>query len=132
MRDLDLIEHLPMIKELVSKYMEAQIELVESNEAIDGKLGQSRWGHPTEIPLITLPRRITKQEIENSLLALIMRGHIDAKPELSSFASAVVDSVVYIKHLVLHEVAHAANNWPQSMETECDLWALAKLNQEQR
>ena len=43
-----------------------------------------------------------------------------------------LEYAVYLKHLVLHEVAHAANNWPQSMETECDLWALAKLNQEQR
>jgi hypothetical protein len=30
--------------------------------------------------------------------------------------------------LVLHEVAHIVNGWPQVRETECDLWALTGLH----
>jgi hypothetical protein len=127
MQDLNLIDHLPMIKELVGKHILAQIQLVTTKESINGKLGQARWGHPTELPSITLPARISAEKIEESLLALSMRGLIDSNPAISDFANSVDDSELYLKHLVLHEVAHIVNNWPQSKETDCDLWAIRQL-----
>lgn len=34
----------------------------------------------------------------------------------------------FLRHLVLHELAHLANNWDQSMEAECDQWASDRLS----
>ena len=33
----------------------------------------------------------------------------------------------FLKHLVLHELAHLVNHWDQSKEDECDDWAFEKL-----
>lgn len=38
----------------------------------------------------------------------------------------------FLKHLVLHELAHLANDWDQSCERECDEWALERVLQDER
>jgi hypothetical protein len=34
----------------------------------------------------------------------------------------------FLKHLVLHELAHLANNWGQEHENDCDRWAFERLS----
>lgn len=35
--------------------------------------------------------------------------------------------VIFLRHLVLHELAHLVNDWGQSREDDCDLWAFDRL-----
>lgn len=36
--------------------------------------------------------------------------------------------VVFLSHLVLHELAHLTNDWGQDREDDCDDWAFARLS----
>jgi demethoxyubiquinone hydroxylase (CLK1/Coq7/Cat5 family) len=45
-------------------------------------------------------------------------------------ANAVLDSPEkFMRHLVLHELAHLANNWDQEREDDCDDWAFERLHE---
>jgi len=35
---------------------------------------------------------------------------------------------VFLRHLVLHELAHLTNDWGQDREDDCDDWAFARLS----
>src|SRR4051812_33563774 len=37
---------------------------------------------------------------------------------------------LFLRHLVLHELAHLANGWGQEREDECDDWAFERLHHE--
>ncbi len=51
----------------------------------------------------------------------------DANGVLSEFAIGVDDSFVDLKDLVMHEVAHIVNDFPQGMKANCDLWRTETL-----
>jgi hypothetical protein len=130
MENLQLTDHRSFIEALVSRYIDARIEFVKSKDELGGKLGRSLWGSPSQIPLIQLPERITGQEIDESLVVLAMRGHVTGNPTLVQHADEIQTPIEYLKHLVLHEVAHVKNDWHQDRETDCDLWVHEQMHEE--
>ena len=130
MDDLQVTDHRPLIEALVSQHIDARIEFVRSKEALGGRLGRSLWGSPTEIPLIQLPERITGREIDDSLIALAVRGLETGNSRLMRHADEIETPIEYLTHLVLHEVAHIKHDWDQDHETDCDLWVYEQMHVE--
>ena len=130
MDSLRLTDHRSLIEALVSQHIDARIEFVKSKEELGGKLGRSLWGSPTQIPLIQFPEQITGQEIDDSLIALAVRGQVTENPTLVRHADEIQSPIEYLTHLVLHEVAHIKNDWHQDRETDCDLWVYEQMHEE--
>jgi hypothetical protein len=77
----------------------------------DGETG--RWG--------ILLRRSIEEDWVSSILARIEFGGFDG-------AQSLLDSPeVFLRPLVLHELAHLENSWGQELEADCDAWAFEKL-----
>lgn len=129
MNDLHLPAHRALIEELVARYVAAEVRFVASKEEIGGKLGRSYWNSPTDPPVILLPECITAAEIEESLILLALRGKLTCNEQLIEHADEIGTSFEYLKHLVLHEVAHIMNNWTQEQETDCDLWVWKQMHE---
>ena len=130
MDDLQLTDHRPMIEALVAKHIDARVVFVESKQELGGKLGRALWGNSTEIPLLQFPERITAEEIDDSLIALALRGQSTGNPALVRHADEIESPIEYLKHLVLHEVAHVKHDWHQDHETDCDLWVYEQMHAE--
>jgi hypothetical protein len=128
MRDLDVQSHFSRIQALVARYVHARVEILPSKTEMDDRLGRSMWSGPADMALIQLPSRISASEINDSLLALAIRGHITGNAKLTQHAEEIETPEAYLEHLVLHEVAHIKNNWGQDRETDCDLWVYEQLH----
>ena len=114
----------------MAKHVDARVEFVKSKDDIGGKLGQSLWGIATGKAVIQLPEQITGREIEESLMALAVRGQVTENPQLVHHAGEINLPLEFLKHLVLHEVAHIKNDWHQDRETDCDLWVYDQMHTE--
>lgn len=130
MNSLLVTEYQDLIEDLVTKYVDARVQFVKSNDDIGGKLGQSLWGSATEKAVIQLPEQITAQEMEDYLIALAIRGQVANKPHLVRHADEINSPLEYLKHLVLHEVAHIRNDWHQDREIDCDMWVYDQMHTE--
>jgi hypothetical protein len=87
-------------------------------------------GNPigTSIPVRgQLPRavvvraKLNEEDLSGVLGRLDFRGHWDETRKMRN------NPVMFLRHLVLHELAHLENNWNQSMEDDCDEWAFERL-----
>lgn len=127
MTGLSLSERRSWIEALVATHIEARVELVSSKTEIGGKLGRARWNVPNEIPLLQFPVFISEQEIEDCLLALACRGVMKDNPRLGQLADRIETPDEFLKHLVLHEIAHVKHDWRQDRETDCDMWVYEQM-----
>ena len=80
--------------------------------------------------MIQLPERITGREIDDSLIALAVRGLETGNSRLMRHADEIETPIEYLTHLVLHEVAHIKHDWDQDHETDCDLWVYEQMHVE--
>lgn len=128
MNDLDLTEYRDFIKGLISKHIEARLELVESRNEMDGRIGRAILGSEVSSPLIQFPKCITAEEIDQSLIALAVRGQVTNNPKLIEHADEINTEIAYLEHLVLHEIAYIKNDWHQDRETDCDLWVYEQMH----
>lgn len=87
-------------------------------------------GNPigTSIPVRgQLPRavvvraRLNEEDVSGVLGRLDFRGHWCETREMKQ------NPVMFLRHLVLHELAHLENEWDQSREDDCDEWAFERL-----
>lgn len=69
---------------------------------------------------ILLRRTIDSDWVPSILDRIEFGGFSRAKEILST-------PEMFLKHLVLHELAHLMNDWRQDKENECDGWAFEKL-----
>ncbi len=69
---------------------------------------------------ILVQSSIGSQHIESVIDRIEYAGHFNAAEILST-------EVLFLRHLVLHELAHLENNWDQSHEDDCDEWAFLRL-----
>jgi hypothetical protein len=125
MNDIDSEQHIDEIRGWIAEHIEADLDIVDRHQALDGYLGRATWGGSLPRPLIQIASHITTADIGNYLLALALRGHICGHAELTEHANELESSdssLLVLQHLVLHEVAHALHEWPQALETECDVW----------
>lgn len=88
------------------------------------------------------PSRITSQSKATRLLRPSLRemdendtagilGRLDFGGH-SRERSLLVNPKLFLRHTVLHELAHLENNWGQAYEDECDSWAFERLSAQWR
>jgi len=134
MADLLIRNHAGYISNLISRHIDAIIEITEDTakwcakhpelvkkEDADSKLGMAFWNHPTEPNRIVLKETISDNEVDNHLLVLFIKGFNNVYYEIE-------DNGAFLKHLILHEIAHIKFNWVQSDEDKCDQWAFEELS----
>jgi hypothetical protein len=71
---------------------------------------------------IVVRKSISAQRVDAVLSGINARGRHGARTLLST-------PTLFMRHLVLHELAHIENDWPQERENDCDVWAFAKLRE---
>lgn len=129
MKALVLTDYESIIGRLVSKYIDAEVEIVDSPvkyfkqkcsqtnvESLSEKLAIALWKSPVEPNRILLQNEIPEAEIENHMQALFANGFEDVYYLFEN-------SRDFMLHLVLHEVAHIRHDWDQLREKACDQWA---------
>jgi len=79
---------------------------------VDGPAGNWR---------VLLRRSIDENEIVGILSRMFVVG-------FRNCYEILYDTEQFLKHLILHELAHLANDWPQDRENNCDRWAFDKLS----
>jgi hypothetical protein len=72
-----------------------------------------RWG-------IVLRRAIDAAWIESIVARIEVGANPDAREVLCT-------PETFLRHLVLHELAHLENGWGQEKENDCDAWAFEKM-----
>jgi hypothetical protein len=134
MADILIINHIGYITNLVSRHIDAMVEITKDTadwfakhpelvkkEDATSKLGMAFWNHPTEPNRIVLKEMISRSEVDDHLLVLFTKGFKNVYYEIE-------DNEAFLKHLVLHEIAHIKHNWVQSDEYKCDQWAFEELS----
>lgn len=120
---------------LVNRYILAKVEIVDDvatwcaenseghykAEDLPNPIGKALWksriGQPNRILLKNI---ITPSEIDNHLLAIFIKGFTDVHYRIDN-------NIDFLKHLILHEIAHIKHDWNQSHEKDCDKWAFEQL-----
>jgi hypothetical protein len=74
---------------------------------------RSKWA-------VVMRQTIDEGTVESTISLMELRGFEQCRESLSSPAA-------YARHLVLHELAHLANEWGQERERDCDVWAFERL-----
>lgn len=134
MDDIDVSKQIHLIEGIVSKHIDAKVEIVTDvatwcadnsggmykKEELDNPIGKSLWKSKTEPNRILLKKDISSNEVENHLQGLFMSGFRDVHYKIEN-------SLEFLMHLVLHEVAHIKHDWDQSHEKDCDTWAFKQL-----
>lgn len=69
---------------------------------------------------VLLRRSINERQVASVIDRIEWSGRIDASTLLNT-------PIRFLRHTVLHELAHLANNWGQEREDECDEWAAELL-----
>lgn len=70
---------------------------------------------------VVVRAKLSEGDLSGVLGRLDFSGHWGETREMRK------DLVMFLRHLVLHELAHLENNWGQSREDDCDEWAFARL-----
>lgn len=134
MKDIDVASHWKLVESIVWGYIDARVKMVDdiaewcaenseglySASELDNPIGKALWNIPTEPNRVLLRRRITSDQVDEHLLVLHIKGFVDAYDRIR-------DSETFLKHLVLHEVAHIKHDWGQDRENDCDRWAFEEL-----
>jgi len=71
--------------------------------------------------LILMRAEMTETALNGVLGRLDVRGYWTETTEFRN------EPLKFLRHLVLHELAHLENNWDQSHEDDCDEWAFARI-----
>lgn len=122
------------VERIATSYIDVKVEIVDdiakwcaansggqySASELDNPIGKALWNSPSEPNRILLRATITGSQVDDHLLVLFIKGFKDVYYRIPS-------SVTFLKHLVLHEVAHIKNNWQQEHEDDCDRWAFEQL-----
>lgn len=130
MNDINSEQYIDKIRGWIAEHLEADLEIVDRHKDLDGYLGRANWSSGLPRPLVQIARHITAKDLEDYLLVLAMRGSTYGHTELTEHADELDcadSSLLLLRHLVLHEVAHALHEWPQAFEIECDLWVYRVL-----
>lgn len=126
---LYVTEHLEFIQDLISKHIEADLVVAGSRNEIGNRIGFSKWGGNGRNNQIFLPRTISVNEQISAILDMMKRERPLPDNRLSDHANDLLTSgsLLFLEHLVLHEIAHIKHQWSRDRERECDLWAWERL-----
>lgn len=70
---------------------------------------------------VVVRAQLNEEDLAGVLGRLDFRGHWNETRVMRN------SPVMFLRHLVLHELAHLENNWDQSREDDCDKWAFERL-----
>lgn len=70
---------------------------------------------------------LMRSELTETALGGVL-GRLDAQGYWTETSGFRNEPLKFLRHLVLHELAHLENNWDQSHEDECDEWAFARIS----
>lgn len=131
---MDVAAHKALINRMVASYVDAEVDVVPdvaewcashvrslNASAMSGNpSGKALWNCANGPNRILLRSPLTDKAIEDHLLGLYLRG-------FKRVYGVIQDDVTFLKHLILHEVAHIKHNWGQDHEIDCDKWAFKEL-----
>jgi hypothetical protein len=127
----DSESHRAMLKAEIHRYASRAVDLVIvediANWAAERK-GNAKGNPPamavvdreTEGWGILLRRSINQAWVKSVLDGMFVRGIYDVQDRL-------ISTELFLKHTVLHELAHLENDWGQERETDCAPWAFERL-----
>jgi hypothetical protein len=132
--DITVSEHITLLESIISEHIDAKLEVVSDiatwcadnsggmykKEELDNPIAKSLYNSDTEPDRILIRNNISGDKIEDILLSM----HIKS---FTNVYYAIDNSVDFLIHLVLHEVAHIKHDWRQSKENDCDKWAFQQL-----
>ena len=119
------------LESAIARHAERHVELiiVEDIESWAGtRIGDAK-GNPPAMAIT---------DDKSGAWAILLRRSIDANWVASVISrieygglwqirSILTSPELFLRHTVLHELAHLANGWGQDREDDCDGWALSKL-----
>ena len=70
---------------------------------------------------------LMRSELSETALGGVL-GRLDVQGYWTETSEFRKEPSKFLRHLVLHELAHLENNWDQSHEDECDEWAFARIS----
>jgi hypothetical protein len=132
--ELNPQRHRRLIERIVQHYVRAEVHFVPdvaawisassgsySSAEYGNPIGMALWNSTAENPnRILLRTPLSSQAIQEHLLALYLSG-------FRRVYFSIESNFAFLKHLVLHEVAHIRHNWNQDREKDCDRWAFKEL-----
>ena len=74
-----------------------------------------------------VPRRIVIRDAISEERVNGILGRLDFRGYWEETRTLRGDPAEFLRHLVLHELAHLENNWGQEREDDCDVWAFSRL-----
>jgi hypothetical protein len=75
---------------------------------------------PADKWIVVLRQMIDEDTIQGVIGRLEYGGHVEARKYLAT-------PELFLRHTVLHELAHIQNGWNQDHEDDCDDWAFDHL-----
>lgn len=134
MQILDVEAYRPTLEATLARHSAKAIDLLIVPDIAAWSLGRDAYA--TGIPIaraiidleskgwgVLLQKCLHSGEIDSVLSRISWGGRHDAHARLSS-------PELFLRQLMLHEVAHLVNDWDQSYEDQCDDWAFEKLGEE--
>lgn len=132
---IDLLSHKELLTQIIADHIKADLKIVDSivqycTENGDDLsshagllLGRSYISKPerSDDGMILLQRHINSSDVSSHQVALAIRIKDDRSFDL------LTTPLRFAIHLVLHEIAHIKNNWPQDREIDCDRWAFEHI-----
>ncbi len=127
----DSEEYRDILAAEIAKNYHAPVELIFVKDVAEWL--SERSGDCTNNPVA-----VSIQDSESGGYGIIIRKEIDADRVTSIIgrvhfggfldaADILSTPETFMRHLVLHELAHISNNWPQERENDCDAWAFVRL-----
>lgn len=132
---MNVSQYRMLAQNIVDHYIDGIVEIVPDvaswceGNAIEGPregegispIAMCVYGSSGEPARILLQEHIDSVRISSQVDALSLRGFDDAS------VAGLHDDAMFVKHLVLHEIAHVKNGWGQDKEVACDEWAFREL-----
>jgi hypothetical protein len=129
---MDVTPHIPMLRDLAHRHVITKIDFVASVSKEAERLGTQQekpnllgiclCNRTTGIPLILIALTISRNERDSVISGMYARRSKREDMDL------LVEDTSFLKHLVLHECAHATSD--SFSELECDDWAFERLRSE--
>jgi len=126
--DIRTEDHLFKLKEIIKRYDAPISDIVVTSDIMEWcrerkveesnpfRIAKILKCNETQEYLILLAEKIGESYVRRSVLPVIRHPRV----------AELEDMTVFIRHLILHEVAHAINGaWG---EQECDAWAFEQLD----
>ena len=115
--------------QVIKQYINARLVIAPSRKQLGNRLARTFWDSKDSSASICLPEAISVNEQLSAILEMMARGKTYSYPDLTMHGRELLQggSILFLLHLVLHEIAHVRLGLPQNRDVACDLWAMQQL-----